>query len=218
MTFKEQFIQVLNSQLPGESAHIPMLPVGRKVSSEVRKNAIKPRISAVALHIVIEETNDISIIFIERAEYGGTHSGQIAFPGGKVEANDIDLLHTARRESEEEVGISISEGKFIGKLTPVYIPVSNYDVYPFVILHEKFPVLSIDEREVNSFIIASLHSLAKPDAIHYKELAILKDNKLAKVPGFYIEDKWLWGASALIINELVAVYKITRGQEFTQLK
>ena len=207
MTFKEQFIQVLNSQLPGESAHIPMLPAGRKVSSEVRKNAVKPRISAVALHIVIEETNDISIIFIERAEYGGTHSGQIAFPGGKVEANDIDLLYTARRESEEEVGISIIEGKFIGKLTPVYIPVSNYDVYPFVILHEKFPVLSIDEREVRSFMIASLGSLAKPDAIHYKELAILKDNKMAKVPGFYIEDKWLWGASALIINELVAVYR-----------
>jgi 8-oxo-dGTP pyrophosphatase MutT (NUDIX family) len=156
---------------------------------------------------VIEETNDISIIFIERAEYGGTHSGQIAFPGGKVEANDIDLLYTARRESEEEVGISISEGKFIGKLTPVYIPVSNYDVYPFVILHEKFPVLSVDEREVSSFIIASLHSLAEPDAIHHKELAILKDNKMAKVPGFYIEDKWLWGASALIINELVAVYR-----------
>jgi len=52
-----------------------------------------------------------------------------------------------------------------------------------------------------------LHSLAKPDAIHYKELAILKDNKMAKVPGFYIEDKWLWGASALIINELLAVYR-----------
>ena len=207
MSFKERFIERLNKQLPGESAHIPLLPAGRKVSSEVREHAIKPMVSAVALHICIEETNDISIIFIERAEYEGTHSGQIAFPGGKREANDIDLLYTARRESEEELGIPITEGTMIGKLTPVYIPVSNYDVYPYVILHDTFPVLKPDLREVKSIIITSLLDFTKTDAIHYKKMSILKDKPLANVPGFYIEDKWLWGASALIVNELAVVYR-----------
>jgi 8-oxo-dGTP pyrophosphatase MutT (NUDIX family) len=207
MSFKERFIELLNNQLPGESAHIPLLPAGRKVSSEVREHAITPMVSAVALHIRIEDTNDISIIFIERAEYEGTHSGQIAFPGGKREANDIDLLHTARRESEEELGIPITEGTIIGRLTPVYIPVSNYDVYPFVILHDTFPALKPDPREVKSIIIASLLDFTKMDAIHYKKMAILKDKPLANVPGFFIEDKWLWGASALIVNELAAVYR-----------
>jgi 8-oxo-dGTP pyrophosphatase MutT (NUDIX family) len=207
MSFKERFIELLNNQLPGESAHIPLLPAGRKVSSEVREHAIKPMVSAVALHIRIEETNDISIIFIERAEYEGTHSGQIAFPGGKREANDIDILHTARRESEEELGIPITEGTMIGKLTPVYIPVSNYDVYPFVILHGTFPVLKPDLREVKSIIITSLLDFTKMNAIHYKKMAILKDKPLANVPGFYIEKKWLWGASALIVNELATIYR-----------
>ena len=207
MSFKERFIERLNKQLPGERTHIPLLPAGRKVSSEVREHAIKPMVSAVALHIRIEDTNHISIIFIERAEYEGTHSGQIAFPGGKREANDMDLLHTARRESEEELGIPITEGTMIGKLTPVYIPVSNYDVYPFVILHDTFPILKQDLREVKSIIIASLIDFTKMDAIHYKKMAILKDKPLANVPGFYIEEKWLWGASALIVNELGTIYR-----------
>lgn len=207
MSLREHFIEILTSQLPGEKTHLPLLPSGRKVSSEVRHKAINPISSAVAIHIVMEETNDISLVLIERSKYSGAHSGQIAFPGGKVETDDLDLLSTARRESEEEIGLSISVGEYIGELTPVYIPISNFDVYPFVILHEKLPELIANEREVEGIIIGSLSSFTAQNAIQYREVEFVKGNKPTKVPGFTIGDKWLWGASALIVNELATIYR-----------
>jgi len=207
MSFKEGFIELLNKQLPGESAHIPLLPAGRKVSSEVRHRAINPIASAVAIHIVIENTNDVSILLIERSKYSGAHSGQIAFPGGKVNTEDLDLLSTARRESEEEIGLSISVGEYIGELTPVYIPISNFDVYPFVILHEKLPALAANDREVKEIIIGSLSAFSKQNAIQYREVELVKRNGHTTVPGFTIGDNWLWGASALIVNELATIYR-----------
>jgi 8-oxo-dGTP pyrophosphatase MutT (NUDIX family) len=206
MSFRVHFIELLTKQLPGEIAHIPLLPSGRKVSSEVRHRAINPIASAVAIHLVIEETNDVSIVLIERSKYSGAHSGQIAFPGGKVETDDNDLLYTARRESEEEIGLSKPIGEYIGKLTPVYIPISNFDVYPFVILHEKLPELIANEREVEGIIISSLSSFTAQNAIQYREVELVKGNKPTKVPGFTIGDKWLWGATALIVNELATIY------------
>ena len=207
MSFRVHFIELLTKHLPGEIAHIPLLPSGRKVSSEVRHKAINPIPSAVAIHIVIEDTNEVSIILIERSKYSGAHSGQIAFPGGKVETDDLDLLSTARRESEEEIGLSQSIGEYIGELTPVYIPISNFDVYPFVILHEKLPELIANEREVEGIIIGSLSSFISQNAIQYREVELVKGNKPTKVPGFTIGDKWLWGASALIVNELATIYR-----------
>jgi 8-oxo-dGTP pyrophosphatase MutT (NUDIX family) len=207
MSFRAHFIELLTKQLPGEIAHIPLLPSGRKVSSEVRHKAINPIPSAVAIHIVIEDTNEVSIILIERSKYSGAHSGQIAFPGGKVDKEDLDLLSTARRESEEEIGLSISVGEYIGKLTPVYIPISNFDVYPFVILHEKLPALTANEREVKEIIISSLSTFSKQNAIQYREVELVKGNGFTTVPGFTIGDNWLWGASALIVNELATIYR-----------
>jgi len=207
MSFRVHFIELLTKHLPGEIAHIPLLPSGRKVSSEVRHRAINPFPSAVAIHIVIEETNDISLVLIERSKYSGAHSGQIAFPGGKVDIRDLDLLSTARRESEEEIGLSISVGEYIGELTPVYIPISNFDIYPFVILHEKLPTLVANEREVKEIIISSLSTFSKQNAIQYREVEFVKGNGNTTVPGFTIGDKWLWGASALIVNELATIYR-----------
>ena len=207
MSLREHFIEILTSQLPGEKAHLPLLPSGRKVSSEVRHHATNPISSAVAIHIVMEDTNDISLVLIERSKYSGAHSGQIAFPGGKVETEDVDLLSTARRESEEEIGLSKIIGEYIGELTPVYIPVSNFDVYPFVILHEKLPELIANEREVKRIIIRSLSSFSEHSAIQYRDVELVKGNGYTIVPGFNLDDNWLWGATALIVNELATVYR-----------
>ena len=213
MSFKERFIELLNNQLPGESAHIPLLPAGRKVSSEVREHAIKPIVSAVALHICIEETNDISIIFIERAEYEGTHRGQIAFPGGKIDEKDTDLIHTALRESQEEIGLSANEENLIGALSPVYIPISNFDVHPFLFLHFNSVALLADNREVSEILSVPLSEIIEDKNIH-KRLMTLKDtNETIDVTGFLLQENWVWGASALILNEVKEVLKIYFSEE-----
>jgi 8-oxo-dGTP pyrophosphatase MutT (NUDIX family) len=209
MNLKTAFLQRLQEPLPGEKAHKELLPTGRLISSLARSKVTNPILAAVAVHIVVD-TEDISMILIERSNYAGVHSGQIAFPGGKVETEDVDLLSTARRESEEEIGIPRISGQCIAPLTSVYIPVSNYEVSPFLLLHDEFPLFALNEREVNSIIVGSLNSFSQPDAIHFRDVTTSLNLVLKNVPGYYIGEKWLWGATALIVSELVAIYRETK--------
>ena len=116
----------INNSLPGLGAHIAFYPL--RFIKHNAEDFLNFRKSAVAVHIYPsnESSNDFSILLIERSEYEGTHSKQIAFPGGKVDPEDESFEHTARRESFEEVEIPFDAGIFIGKLTEVNIPVSNY--------------------------------------------------------------------------------------------
>ena len=77
-------------------------------------------------------TDSLYIPFIQRPQYNGAHSGQISLPGGKSEPHDIDILTTALRETQEEIGIPSYEINVLGNLSPIYIPNSNFNVLPFV--------------------------------------------------------------------------------------
>jgi len=68
---------------------------------------------------------------ILRTSYNGIHSSQIAFPGGKVEPEDVDLKQTAIRETHEEIDVHPNTINVVRAFTEVYIPPSNYMVYPF---------------------------------------------------------------------------------------
>ena len=103
------------------------------------KQKVKAKPAAVGIHIE-NNIGGIRLILIERSKYKGTHSQQIAFPGGKMDSSDLNLEETARRESFEEIGFGLSEGRLIGDLSEVYIPVSGFRVKPFVFIHEKFPL------------------------------------------------------------------------------
>ena len=71
-----------------------------------KKNiANKPKIAAVLALFYPNQKNNVSLLLTKRANYNGTHSGQISFPGGKVEKSDLNLKATALRETFEEVGI-----------------------------------------------------------------------------------------------------------------
>jgi 8-oxo-dGTP pyrophosphatase MutT (NUDIX family) len=144
---------------------------------------------------------------IQRSEYQGKHSGQIAFPGGKMEIDDPDLVHTARRECFEEVGISMHEGELIRSLSPVYIPVSNFKMTPYFFYHEKCPTLQLNEREVQQIIPLSLESLAHQLPIEHRTLEIEVNSLFTReVPGFSHGPHWIWGATALVLQQLRIAY------------
>jgi 8-oxo-dGTP pyrophosphatase MutT (NUDIX family) len=148
----------------------------------------------------------LSVLLIERMTYNGHHSGQIAFPGGKVEPTDRDLQETALREFFEETGADITP-TVIGKLTPVYIPISKFMVQPFVSYVEQKPNFSASAYEVNALIEWEIDHLLNPNIIKETTVEPMPGYKL-KTPYFDVQGKVLWGATAMMLNELKWVLKL----------
>jgi 8-oxo-dGTP pyrophosphatase MutT (NUDIX family) len=201
------FISYFQTIEINESDHLPMLPLGRMLSSEALKTMDSPRESAVGVHCYKNQEAHYEILLIQRSEYQGKHSGQIAFPGGKMEPNDPDLRHTARRECHEEIGIIPEAGDFIRSLSPVYIPVSNFKMTPFFFYHEHPPALQLNEREVQQIIPLTLENLTFNLPIEHRELSEdLNSLFTRRVPGFSHGPHWIWGATALVLNQLKTAY------------
>lgn len=158
--------------------------------------------SAVLLNLYPEENGGTRIILIERATYhGSAHSGQISFPGGKKELSDIDLFSTAKREAHEEINLQIEELTFIRSLSPVYIPVSNFKVFPFLTFTEKMPAyLKADQKEVAKILHFNLHELFKSEVREAKINTF--QNMTLKTAAFQHQQYTVWGATAMILAEL----------------
>lgn len=203
------FISHLKTIEIKESDHLPLLPLGRSLSSEALKTMDTPRESAVGIHCYINRKKQYEILLIQRSEYEGKHSGQIAFPGGKMEPMDKDLCFTARRECHEELGINPDNGELIRSLSPVYIPVSNFKMTPFFFFHENPPSLQLNEREVQQVIPLTLDTLAFDIPIEHRELTVETTSLFTRnVPGFIHGPHWIWGATALVLNQLKIAYLV----------
>lgn len=197
------FISYFKSIEINESDHLPMLPHGRQLTSEILKNINNYRESAVGIHCYMNQNSQYEIILIKRSEYQGKHSGQIAFPGGKMEATDADLCYTAKRECFEEIGISNDKGELIRSLSPVFIPVSNFKMTPFLFFHENPPLLEINEREVQLIIPLTLENLTFNLPIDYRKFSNVENSLFTyNVPGFSHGPHWIWGATALVLNQI----------------
>ena len=192
--------ELLLTSLPGEESHLEVSPIGRMKSSEALKNARDFRESAVSL-VLFESASSLKSILIQRSIYKGAHSGQISLPGGKREQFDIDLRETALRECQEEVGIPKNELIDLGRLTPVYIPVSNFSMIPYVFFHPEVPRLILDPVEVVDAIVFDVKDLCREEALQKTSIPISSTQVLNDVPCFVINDQIVWGATALVLNE-----------------
>jgi 8-oxo-dGTP pyrophosphatase MutT (NUDIX family) len=198
-TLKNHLREKMSIELPGMVAHAQMTEDIRV--REMMKKDKTPRKAGVLILIYLYQ-NKLHVPMILRPIYEGVHSGQMAFPGGRYELEDKDLIATALRETHEEVGVKIYREAVIGKLTDLYIPPSNSLVTPVVGLATHRPNFIADPREV-----AAIHEFplsAFIDKNNRKEVSIsLKHNYKIKTPGFVINDNIIWGASAMIMNELL---------------
>jgi len=197
----ENLVNILNlslKKLPGKKSQYKMAPSDR----EIRVTIKETRKSAV-LVLLSEKQNEIYMTFIKRQEYNGAHSGQIAFPGGKFEKIDIDIKETAQREVEEEIGISRDKYEIIGNLSNLFIPVSAFDVHPFIAYAKENLNYKIQEYEVKEVFELKLNDFLNPNNI--KTEIVNKDGLDITIPYYFIEGKKIWGATAMIISELVYV-------------
>lgn len=188
----------LQKELPGEQAHAPYLKYRRIFEAADKTQA---REAAVGIHL-FERNAQCYFYLIERSTYDGQHSGQMAFPGGKKDPEDQHLERTARRESEEELGIEQQLGTTAKQLTAVWIPVSGFIVTPFVIVHEQEPVLQINQREVAHVETIKVLDLLDEKNIQNRDILLPNNQRLEAHPCFILNEKMVWGATALILNEL----------------
>lgn len=204
-TFLQSLKEIIQTNLPGEQTHLEMLPK-RVMASSIFKERKEYRNSAVSV-LLFEENSILKSVLIERPHYKGYHSGQMAFPGGKQEAIDANSKETALREMKEEINFSDSCIHHLGELTQVYIPVSGFMVYPHVFYTQKEAVFLGDAREVASVVKFPLLDILKQENFTETSVEIQKDIHM-KVPCFILSQKIVWGASALILNELKACLRL----------
>lgn len=206
MDFINNIKNSLSLPLPGKTAHSQMLSAQRMRELNTFKHIVPPVNSAVLI-MLYKNNNEWYIPFIKRAIDNHIHSGQVALPGGKVEISDENLKITALRETFEEIGIPQEEITILGELTPLYIPPSNYQVYPFIgYCRNPSPNFKPDNKEVDHIIPIPVRLFSETGTLQNREFNVKQLHFSS--PCFEIDGDIIWGATAMIINEFLALSEI----------
>jgi 8-oxo-dGTP pyrophosphatase MutT (NUDIX family) len=201
----------ISKGLPGSEVQWALASSDRRIKGYPRTPR-EDAVQAAVLILLYPENDLIFTVFIQRPDYDGVHGGQISFPGGKQEKSDPDLIKTAIRETSEEIGIRQKDVNVITVLTPLYIAVSNILVTPVIGWMEKRPIFKLQKEEVDFIIEADLRNLTDPSIIKIKPFEIR--GEMIDVKYFAYQDHTIWGATAMILNELLSI--IDRGS-FSEL-
>jgi 8-oxo-dGTP pyrophosphatase MutT (NUDIX family) len=195
----------LKQPLPGELAHQMMRaePKG-KVLPDFKFNEA-PRPGAVLI-LLYPESNELHFPLIKRSTYRGVHSGQIALPGGKSEPSDKDMVTTALREAEEEIGVDRNKIQIIGSLTDFYVIPSNFLVKPVIAYYDEKPNFKPNPFEVEKVIPANLKIIIQEESIRRKVL-LAGGIYAMDAPYFEVSGETVWGATAMMLNELRLILK-----------
>ncbi|OIQ17232.1 MAG: coenzyme A pyrophosphatase [Flavobacterium sp. MedPE-SWcel] len=193
-------------QLPAAIAHAKMAPAERAVVQSAEYYASKnPRKSAVMM-LFYPKDGVTNLVLIKRNTYPGVHSAQISFPGGKVEPEDKDLASTALRETFEEVAVNPVMIDIIMPYSEIYIPPSNFLVYPYLGIVVDEPIFKPDPMEVAEIIELPLNVFLDDSIIENVEMTT-SYAKSIEVPAFKVQEHFVWGATAMIMSELKETIK-----------
>jgi 8-oxo-dGTP pyrophosphatase MutT (NUDIX family) len=202
--------QRLQDPLPGIEAQMKMISnkLAAPLGTQSRFKVPETHKKASVLALLYQKSGAWHLALMQRPESPFAHSRQVSFPGGGAEEGDLDESHTALRETEEEFGIPKEKINLLGKLTQVYIPVSNYLVHPFVGYMNEEPVFNPDPNEVEHIVEVLLSDLLDPANRKIKEIEVHGGVKLPDVPYFHLSDKTIWGATAMMLSELAEILNV----------
>jgi 8-oxo-dGTP pyrophosphatase MutT (NUDIX family) len=199
----------LKLPLPGRPAQLTMAVRPRPGDrAEIPESC--PNVGAV-LVLVYPVDGRLVIPLIVRTERVELHKGQVSLPGGAREAGDRSLVDTALREAGEEVGVPRADVEVLGPLSPLYIPVSSFCVYPYVGFTPHSFQFRADPREVARVVEAPLDHLLNP-ATQQLELHE-RDGQTFEVPFYRVSGQKVWGATAMILAEFVALLRSVVNQQ-----
>jgi len=187
--------------LPGKESHLRMSPLPVDVRRFVQPAPVPHKKSGVLL-LFYPRADGVYFPLIKRPSYTGVHSDQVGLPGGKAEPDDPDIIRTALREAEEEIGIDAGKVTVLGTLSDLYIPSSSYVVTPVLGYMKEAPSFVPDSREVSKILETQLTALVNPSLKKQTQLKAGNGLELY-TPYFDVYGEVVWGATAMILNELI---------------
>jgi 8-oxo-dGTP pyrophosphatase MutT (NUDIX family) len=210
MNFDEFLIgisKIKNIPLPAESSQFKMAPPFRKELLESKKDAVKYAKKAGVLALFYPDVNrQTTFVLILRKTYKGVHSAQVGFPGGKLEKQDTSLQDAAVRETFEEVGVPIKHIEVVCQLSQVYIPPSNFYVQPFMGISKTTPHFIKQEDEVEAILEIPLQHFLNDELVVTRKVSTSYSVDV-EVPAFRLNEHIVWGATAMMLNEIKDLLK-----------
>lgn len=198
-----QFKKAFSRLLPGVEAQYRMVHVIRPRPSKIPANAKESAI--LALFYPNNDNWSLALIQRNNDNPNDRHSGQISFPGGRRENTDKNLQETALREAEEEIGVIKEDIQILGALTDLYIPVSNFKVQGYVGVLPYTPDFIPNKSEVRTILQPTLKSLRDKNNIRHIDMEINPRITIKGVPYFAVDEHVVWGATAMMISEILVM-------------
>jgi 8-oxo-dGTP pyrophosphatase MutT (NUDIX family) len=191
--------QRLRREKPGLRSQLKMAPehrLGDKTYQEVGDACLR----AGVLILLYPRETGLHLVLTRRTSSVVHHQAQISFPGGQMDENE-NAAETALREAEEEINVRPAEVRVLGELTPLYIPPSNYCIYPVVAAAGKRPDFRPSPHEVAEVIEVPLGHFLDPHNTRREKWPLRGRDVM--VPFYLFQGHKVWGATAMVLAELL---------------
>ena len=194
--FITQLKITINKDLPGEESHQKMRVIyDQSIELPFSKNNSTQAAVLILLYLA---DNEIYFFLTKRTDELKHHKGQISLPGGTQEGNE-KLIDTALRETQEEIGINKTSISIIGTITPLFVPVTGFMIYPFI----GYSLNKLDPKP-DPVEVATIFSVNISDLLN-KENRTTEQRNIrgydVQVPYFKLNDYQVWGATSMILSE-----------------
>lgn len=160
-----------------------------------KKGNTKTAAVMVILTIIDKQLN---VLFTHRTNIVSTHKDQVSFPGGFNEINDDGLIHTALRETEEEIGLIIDKNEILGRL-PEQNSISGFQIHPFVCFIETLPDLKLNYKEVKHIFAVPLDWILNRNNWNYQIFKSSNEKERQVVVFQKYKNEVVWGITGQIL-------------------
>ena len=176
-----------------------------------RKSRIvdESRVPSAVLVPIYDKRGEYYILLTQRTEKVQDHKGQVSFPGGAYEEQDVTLLNTALRECAEEIGLAAEAVEVLGELDDIATTTSSYVISPFVAIIPWPYSFKADPIEVGEIFAVPILTLLGEGCLRYETEKVYGQTATAYF--YHYRGKVIWGATARILNQFLDIFTRVRG-------